>query len=152
MRVAFFGLSALQKNVNLTLGITLLVTAGYFHGLFSVYKSNYKNYNELLILLNIVALFSVRTQYSSSMDVVNSLIGLAAIQFSFIITYHIVRFANDGWILTKLQPWIFKLKRWLRIGGGIHNYAIALQTINAPDVTYDYTEFREPLAGHDFSV
>ena len=149
MRAIFFGLSALEKNINLTLSITMLVTAGYFHGLFSVYKSNYKNYNELLMLLNMVALFAACTQGNSSIVVVNALILLAAIQFCLIVTYHIINFAHNGWIINKLEPWVDKYKGRLRIGGGIHNNII-LHNVNAPDVTYNYTEFREPLAGHDF--
>jgi len=148
MRAIFFGLSALEKNINLTLGITLLVTAGYFQGLFSVFKSNYKNFNELVLLLTMVALFSAHTQGNNSTEVVNTLVILAGIQFCLIVTYHIINFALNGWIINKLQPWINKHKRFLIIGRDIQSGRI-LQNVNAPDITYNYTEFREPLAGHD---
>ena len=82
IRTAFFGLSALEKDFNLTIGIAVLVAIGYFQALFGVYKSKYKNYNELLILLNIVALFSVHTQNKSSVIFINILIMFAVLQLA----------------------------------------------------------------------
>lgn len=148
MRAVFFGLSALEKDTNLTIGIAVLVAVGYFQALFGVYKSKYKSYNELLIMLNTVALFSVHTQNKSSVIFVNILITLAVLQFSVISVYHIVYFSFHGWIINKLQPWIDKSNDWYkkRKNGGS---SVMLHYVNAPDITHDYTELREPLAGYE---
>ena len=148
IRTVFFGLSALEKDFNLTIGIAVLVAIGYFQALFGVYKSKYKNYNELLILLNIVALFSVHTQNKSSVIFINILIMFAVLQFSLIIAYHIVYFPFHGWIISKLQPWIDKCQEWYQSRRNVGS-SIMLHYINAPEVTHNYTELREPLAGCD---
>ena len=59
LRAVFFGLSAFQRNVNLTSGIILLGLLLYLQGLMSPFNSRYKNVQEALVLLNLLTVYAL---------------------------------------------------------------------------------------------
>ena len=112
LRAIFFALSTADKKINLTVGIILLVALGYIRGQLVIFKSNYKNYSEILYLLNLVVLFSFHNGIILT-NVVTIMIGISAIQFTMTVLYHVVVFSFHGKINQALkiywQPFINKV-------------------------------------------
>ena len=54
VRVIFFGISTLERNLNLTLGIILLGAIGIFQGYCNPYKVEQRNVNGILLLFNLL--------------------------------------------------------------------------------------------------
>ena len=102
LRAIFFALSVTDKRINLIIGIILLAALGYIHGQLIIFKRDFINYNEILYLLNLVVLFSLHTQ-NFHINVVTILIGLAALQFSITVLYHIYVFSFHGKIKQALK-------------------------------------------------
>ena len=102
LRTVFFGLSVTNKNINLTIGIIFLAALGYVHGLYSVFKSSFRNYNEILYLLSLVVLFSLHAQNTHAI-LVTILIGIAVLQLCLIIVYHVIMFSLHGKIKEALN-------------------------------------------------
>jgi len=67
MRPIFFGLSALDKDNNLTIGIILLGILLCVQGVLHPFKSRFKNVQESLILLNLLAVY-VTALYNNADD------------------------------------------------------------------------------------
>ena len=57
VRAIFFGLSALDKNINLAIGLVLLAAMLGTHGYIHPFKSSFKNIQELIFIFNLIALF-----------------------------------------------------------------------------------------------
>ena len=103
-----------NTNVNYTASIILFGIVGGIHGIVSPYKKKYKNYQELLLILNLQGLFAI-SQYSQviNITVVNVIIAMAAVQFIFIITYHIITYVCGGVIRSKIQLSINTNTGWI---------------------------------------
>ena len=56
LRAIFFGLSSLDRNVNLMVGILLLDIFGGITGVVKPFKNDTKNYQELLLIFNLQAI------------------------------------------------------------------------------------------------
>ena len=114
MRGGFFGISSLDRNLNYTVSIVLFSTVGGVHGIACSFKKEYKNYQELLLILNLQGLFAI-SQYSQviNITVVNVIIAVAAVQFIFIITYHIITYVCGGVIRSKIQLSINTSTGWI---------------------------------------
>ena len=71
-------------------------------------------YQELLLILNLQGLFAI-SQYSQviNITVVNVIIAVAAVQFMFIITYHIITYVCGGVIRSKIQLSINTNTGWI---------------------------------------
>ena len=146
IRALFFGISTLDKSVNLAVSSVILSVLIGLHGTVSPLKDNFKNYQELLYIINLQILYILTSQYQGT-TIVNVMVTLAAIQFIFIIMYHIITYSCSGVIKIKISHftnnvtmWISKLKEPLNVNLQLHNIGI-------PEVTYNYREYREPLVG-----
>ena len=153
MRAIFFGLSALDKDTSLTIGIILLGILLCVQGVVHPFKSRFKNIQESLILLNLLAVYVTalynNTDDKSELPVAKHLIIVVFSYFMIFITYHCVT--------TMLR------KRIDRIKSAIIMYFIILKkkfmtnkeppevldmesfTSRIPDVARNYKEFQEPL-------
>ena len=88
MRMAFFYMSFLDRKVNITVCIIILNIAIAVQGTNKPFKNKLQNYNETLLMINLLGLYLfVLPQWW----IVNyALISVAGIQFSLIITHHIM--------------------------------------------------------------
>ena len=84
---------------------------------------------------------------------VNVMVTLAAIQFIFIIIYHIITYLYNGVIRTKINYLTNTITTWIsKLNKQSSNVDLQLHTIEIPEVTYNYREFHEPLIGQDLSI
>ena len=77
------------------------------------------------------------------------MITLAAIQFIFIITYHIITYSCGGMIRIKINNFTSTATTWINKLNKTANVDLQLHNIDIPEVTYNYHEYREPLVGQD---
>ena len=144
IRVVFYGISSLDRNINLTIGIMLLGILSGIHGILRPFKSNGKNFQEMMFILNLLCLFAM-TLYSQDTTIpTNVLIGIAAIQLSLIVMYHIITYVCGEETRIKVEMIAAKLAERLSIGfNGQLNLEFDDQNVNY------YREFQEPLVGFD---
>ena len=79
---------------------------------------------------------------------------MAAVQFIFIIMYHIITYMFSGVISNKIQLTTNAFIGWIiRSSNKLQHQQFQLQDSirdNIPEVTYSYCEYREPLVGQDY--
>ena len=151
----FFRLSSLDRIINLIVSIILLCIYGIITGAAQPFSNKIKNYQELILIVNLYALFviSLYTQDVTNITVVNIMISLSAVQFTLIFAYHIITYACGGVIRNKIQLWVSYVSQWItRLQNRIEHQNFNLQHITRdriPEVTFNYHEFCEPLVGLD---
>ena len=155
MRTVFFGLSSLDSNINLPISITILSITNVVHACSKPFKSKIKNYQELLLILNLLVLYTFAVS-SAVNDInaiaVNIMITIAFTQFSLIVVYHIIAYGCSGVIKTRLLSlchdvltvWISKSDKKSQ------DRQFELHHCNVPEVTYNYHEYQEPLIGQEY--
>ena len=151
IKAVFFGLSALDKNVNLLIGSMILFAIVAFVGYTCPYKNWYQNCNEMILLFNIHAQY-VLILSSQSTIAINVMIALAAVQFIFIMIYHIFNYTPAEAIKNKMKHCVSALAN-IKFSKRSTANAINLHDISyrnrIPHITYDYSEYQEPLVGED---
>jgi len=95
VRVIFIGISSLDRQTSLTIGIMLLAAIGYIQGFCNPLKNTASNISELMFLFNLTMIFSFALK--SNNDINSSpaymmIIIIVAIHFGLIVTYHIITF------------------------------------------------------------
>ena len=72
IRALFLGLSALSTPINLISGIIVLGTLLFIQGSVHPFKSRYKNYQELLLILNLQAVYTIALYsiFDNSVDII----------------------------------------------------------------------------------
>ena len=154
LRVVFFAMSSLNRNINLIIGIVLFSLIQGLHGALRPFKNDFKNYHEQCFTINNLVLFAI-AQYSQNAIntiAVNVMIGLAMVHFSLIIVYHIITHAISSATrnilllqFSKLTIWMTRLQREPRIQQFELNNNVNTRIPEA----VSYHEYREPLLGHD---
>ena len=149
IRAVFFGISALDKSVNVTIGSVILSVLIGLHGFVQSFKNSFKNYQEFLYIINLQILYILTLSDYQGTTTINVMVTVAAIQFIFIIIYHIITYSYSEVIRIKINhftntvtTWIGKLNKPSNIGLHLHNVKI-------PEVTYNCREFLEPLIDQD---
>ena len=159
LRAVFFGLSSLDRNINLMVGIILLGIFGGITGVVRPFKSKVKNYQELLLMFNLHGLYTI-TQYikdDANQTVVNVMITISAVQFLFILTYHVITYGCGGVFRNKVHFCLNSLTQFInrlqnRCQRQLQYQRFQLQDItrdNIPEITFNYREFREPILGYN---
>ena len=156
MRAVFFGISSLDRNINIVISI-LLLSAIIGLGAMQPFKIKYKTYQEMLLFFNLhglyVSLLYSQLQGNASSTVVNVGITLAAVHFSFIIVYHMITYVYGGVIRNKIQLSVSTFTAWsTKLRRKSHTQQFQLQDStrnNIPEVAFNYHEYREPLVGVD---
>ena len=150
IRVVFYGISSLDRNINLTISIMLLSTMIAFEGVLRPFKVNYKNYQELFLMLNLQSLFVISFYYQVSTFFVNIFISLAAVHLFVIITYHSIYYVCGRSIRNKLlsyaSGWFSNLPNRQKVQQA---QLQEISLLNIPEVTFNYCEYQEPLIGVD---
>ena len=155
IRAVFFGISSLDRNISFTVSIILLGILVGMHGIIQPFKMKCKNYQELVLLLNLQALYAILSSYqdSNNLTMVTIMISMAVIQFTFIITYHMITYVCGGVIRNKIQSSIDTFTGWItRLHKKSQPQRFQLQNNirdNIPEVAFKYHEFREPLLDQD---
>ena len=146
IRVVFFGLSAVDRNVNLTVGIILLAVIVVIQNRLIPFKDNYKNLHETGFLFNLLVMYALSHDHY---DVaVNVMITMAALQFLLIIIHHIISNVCGGVIMHKLKILTNSKLKWITRSHNKPQRHIQLNN-TPPDKAYNYQELREPLVGED---
>ena len=154
IRTAFFGISSLDRNVNLAIGMMLLSILGGIHGIMHPFKNDIKTYQELVLILNLQAIYtsSLYGEEATTKIILNIMIAMAAVHLALIVFYHIITYLCGDVIKSKI-----KLK-FNRLAGKIRSlcnyppvqeYKLEGTTCDKiPEVTYCYNEYQEPLVGY----
>ena len=149
VRALFYGISALDRNINLTIGSIILSVMIGLHGVVYPFKNNFKNNQELLYIINLQVLYILTLSEYQGVTSVNVLVTVAAVQFIFIIIYHIITYSYSRLIRIKINHFTKTVITWISKLNKSSNVDIQLNNIEIPEVTYNYREFREPLIGQD---
>ena len=155
IRAMFFGISSLDRNINIAISILLLSVIIGYHGVMQPFKIKHKNYQEMLLFFNLQGLYVILSysQGISDTSAITVMITVAAVHFSFIMVYHVITYVHDGVIRNKIQLCINTLTGWItRLHKKSQPQRFQLQDNirdNIPEVAYNYSECREPLVGVD---
>ena len=131
------------------ISILILGVMECISGLHSPYKCNGNNYQELLLILNLQALFTASWYTTSNSIAVNTLVGIAITQFIILCICQMKPFKNFSFFTAlfaklKSKKWCSLLQPRLPKSENI----MELQN-KVPEVAFNYKEFQEPLIGHD---
>ena len=145
IRAVFFGLSALDRNINLTIGVILLVINMVAQTDVVPFKKKAKHYNELSFLLNLLIIYTL--SFGDHEVGVNIMITIGAVQLVIIIIYHIItNVCGEVTIYTNI---INAIIRWITRQNHPPQQIHDELNNTPPDKTYNYLEYREPLVGVD---
>ena len=153
IRAAFFGVSLLDRDMNLTVSIILFGILGGIHGIVRPFKVKYKNYQELILIINFQGLYAIllynQEFKASNITAVNVMISMTAVQFALIFTYHIIMYICDEAIRPKIQLLVEWITRSFKKSQPQHFQLQDNIRSNIPEVAFNYHEYREPLVGVD---
>ena len=156
IRTVFFGISSLDRNINIAISILILSVIIGSQGAMQPFKVKHKNYQEMLLFFNLHGLYVslLYSQDNANSTTINVAITLAALHFSFIIVYHMITYVYGGVIRNRIQLSINTLTGWII---GLKNRTRTQQfqlqdnvRDNIPEVAFNYHEYREPLVGVDY--
>ena len=90
-RVVFYGISSLDRNITLTIDLILLTIVAVLHGFVQPFKSKHKNYQEMVLIVNLQWLLIFVALQSSNENVIsiNILLHLATLHFVCIVTHQL---------------------------------------------------------------
>ncbi|XP_065903271.1 uncharacterized protein [Dysidea avara] len=147
IRVVFYGISSLDRNINLTISIMLLTIIAVLQGWFRPFKIKFKNLNELMFIIYLQMMFLILL-YSQDTDTsTNIVVAIAAVQFTFIIIYHIITYTCNGVIRHRIQKIAATTNVQLAMLfnlGKVRYY----EDIHVPPKVY-FNKMREPLVNFD---
>ena len=161
IRAIFFGLSALDKNINLAIGVVLSGAMLGIHGYVRPFKSSFKNIQEFIFIFNLIMLFAfVQSESISNIIIVNTSVAIAAF-------YFIIILLNNLWLyqclpmlesISRKHENVVNLKQYIankwrncikrNQNNKNHMHDISLHSV-VPEVVYNFKEYREPLIGQD---
>ena len=151
LRAVFYGISALDRNTNMMIGILILGVMECIFGLYRPFKCKDNNYQELMIIFNLHALFTASWYTTSNSIAVNTLVGIAVIQFIILSIYQMK-------LCRKIRniPLFLKLFTELKEKCNLfqlqplpkYEHTMELKNV-VPEVAFNYREFQEPLIGQD---
>ena len=153
VRAMFLGLSTFSTQVNLTCGIIILGMFLCIQGTLRPFKSRYKNYQELLLMLNLQAVYTIAL-YSAynSMDafIVRGLIILVQVYIIICVICHCVMSVSTcrKKIAVIQDKMIYAVRRQPFVKRS-SDKAIEMSSINHESASQNYHEFQEPLIGLD---
>ena len=147
LRAIFFSTSALDREISLTCGIVVLGAVLCLQGIMHPFKSGFKNIQESILFLNLLALYSIsiinhHDDDEATFYIMKSLISITLLYFIIVIAHRCVTMTScANGIMQKCKSLINSFKRMKS-----HTLSAPhIMNINIPDVTYNYQEFQEPL-------
>ena len=155
VRSSFLGLSAINSNIGLYSGIVLFVIMNCIHGTLQAFKSKYKNFQESLVLLNLLTLH-VTTLYPGNVNSFYKLLIIRTLIITVLVYFILLIFCHCGMFLCGdvVKRRANEIKRVLiKMTSVKQGCSKSLQVeelrSKIPDITFDYTEFQEPLVAMD---
>ena len=150
IRALFFGLSALDKKLNLLIGSVILIAVESVVGYTCPYKDSLKNLHEMILLFNLNVQYVLMLS-GDSFSAVNVMIALAAIQFIFIMIYHVFNYTLSGGLKSKIQQYISTLvnRSARKFGNNLFQLHDLSYRNQIPEIIYNYSEYQEPLVDED---
>ena len=152
IRAIFFGLSALDKSLNIMLSILLLGTLLWLNEKLSPYKRKGNALMEKLFLLNLFVMFVINiSQYDTINNIMISvLISLAMLQLLCIVILHFKTLLIETFpkceIVFDFNRVSLQVSKYFRNFKGREGPRHDLELTNpVPEKTYNYEEFQEPL-------
>ena len=114
MRAVFFGISILERNINLTISIILLSVMEGVQCTLKPFKNKALNYQELFFMLNALWLYAYALfNQNINMTVINVMVAMAALNFIVIIAYHIITCVRGKVITNKTWRNFSILTTWI---------------------------------------
>ena len=146
IRAVLFGVSSLDRNLNLTISIALFSLIEGIQGALKPFKGALKNFQEQLFLINLIILYAflLYSQDSNTMAV-NIMITIAAIHFTMIIVYHIITYVCNAAIKTKVKSSINVIINVLQRKSFTNQFELEENIRNNIPEAVTYHEFRESL-------
>ena len=150
LRAVFFGISALDRNTNIMISVIILGVMECIYSKECPFMSKSKNYQEMLLLLNLQVLFAVSWYTTSNTTAVNVMVSLAFGIFTCFIL-------QNTKVLKRIQK-SFSVKIIIMKMGGCFSFIRSRSTNVQHDtelfnkiaeVKYNFKEFQEPLIGQD---
>ena len=152
IKAVFFAISALDDTINLTISIITLCAMEGFVGYSSPFKHRLQNLHEMILLLNLNTLF-VFSLSGQNVVYINIMIALAAVHFNFIVIYHIINYTLGATFKNKAQLFIiFPFKMIIKKLSKEKSKPITLYSSEIPEITYNYSEYQEPLVEGDYDI
>jgi len=151
LRMLLFVVSSLDRNNNLVTGIIILIIVIGLHGTLRPFKNEIKNHQEKMFIMNILILFvlALYNHDTTNTTAVNVMIGLAVVQFIFIVIYHIVTYTLSGITRNKLQLYINTLAGLMYNKLSVKQSRLDSSVKDKIPMAVNYQEFREPLIIQD---
>ena len=151
IRALFLGLSALSTPINLISGIIVLGTLLFIQGPVHPFKSRFKNYQELLLILNPQAVYTIALYsiFDNSVDmlIVRILIMIVQVYIIICVTCHCI---VSVLICHKKAKMVKKkISDLMQKQPLVKNKEIEMNNINYNEASENYYEFQEPLIGLD---
>ena len=159
MRVVFFGISSLDRTINLTIGGIILIIVNSVNAGCKPFKNKVHNYHEVILCLNqlVLYIFTLSSPSIVSMTAANIMVSIAAVHFSFIVINHILPYIASSIIMNKLisranSCILVQFMKRLYKKPYAQDFELQNNTahLNVPSVTYNYHEYQEPLIGSDY--
>jgi len=112
IRIVFYGISSLDRNINLTIGVILLTMLAVFQGWTKPFKKakTFKNFQELMFTINLQLLFVISLSSRNTMSATNTMVAIAAVHFTIILLYHIITYTCNGVIRHRIEKTITKMQ------------------------------------------
>ena len=155
IRAVFFGVSSLDRNINIAISILLLSFIMGIHGSMHPFKNKHRNYQEMLLFFDLQGLYVMLlyNQGTANKTAINAAITVAAVHFSLIIVYHMITYMCGRVTRNKIQLSINTLTEWInRLHRKSQPQQFQLQDNirnKIPEVVYNYCEYQEPLVSID---
>ena len=152
IRIVFFGLALLERNLNLLLGSIFLGIMMCIQAAVCPFKSKIKNYQELLVMLNLQIVY-ISLLYDKDAVLVHLLIMIAAFHLTLLVFCYIINNLCGEVIKRNVQLIVSTLRALItRLSNKPQHARFQLQDSvrnNIPEVAFNYNEYLEPLMGQN---
>ena len=148
LRAVFLGVSALDRNTSLMVGIIIVGVMSSLHGYVQPYKEKINNILELSLLLNLQVLLVISVYNTPNIIAVKILIGMHFLQTLYIIVKHVQQYLLKRYcdrFTLKANKYLFCFKT---SSPKTNTQSVELNN-TVPDVTHRYNEYQEPLIAVD---
>jgi len=134
------------------IGILILGAVGCAFGFLCPLKRTDYNLHELMLIFNLQALFTASWYTTSNSIAVNTLVGIAVVQFIIFILYQRKFYRKFNNVLCIAE--LFAKLKLKKISNLFEKKSAKVENIlelqnPTPEVAYNYKEYQEPLIGHD---
>ena len=138
-------------KLRLLLATMILILFTGCHGYIHPNKNKLVNLQEFILLINLTMMYAASLQSSKMVlsTVTSIMISLAFIQLFIIVSYHFFTYTCHCNIVIMLQRGKEKIMR-IKLKKNECQHLNALQLLDIPECTYNYTAYQDGLISDDF--